>query len=52
MVDRNLEVFGTANLYAVGSGAFVTGGALQPTLTIAALPLRLADFITEASLQA
>ncbi len=46
VVDRNLMVFGTSNLYAVGSGAFVTGGALQPTLTIAALALRLADLIT------
>lgn len=52
VVDRNLKVFGTANLYAVGSGAFVTGGALQPTLTIAALSLRLADLLTEASPQA
>ena len=46
VVDRNLKVFGTTNLYAAGSGAFPTGGALQPTLTIAALALRLADTLT------
>lgn len=49
VVDRNLKVFGASNLYAVGSGAFVTGGAVQPTLTIAALSLRLADMLTGAT---
>jgi choline dehydrogenase-like flavoprotein len=33
------------NLYLVGSGCFVTGAAVPPTLTIAALALRLAERI-------
>ena len=45
VVDRDLKVFGTSNLYVVGSGAFTTGGAVQPTLTIAALALRLGERI-------
>jgi choline dehydrogenase-like flavoprotein len=32
-----------ANLWVAGSSTFVTGGALNPTLTIAALALRTAD---------
>jgi choline dehydrogenase-like flavoprotein len=30
------------NLFVAGSSVFVTGGAVNPTLTIAALALRLA----------
>jgi choline dehydrogenase-like flavoprotein len=49
VVDANLRVHETRNLFAVGSGVFPTGGALQPTLTIAALSLRLADHLLRAS---
>jgi choline dehydrogenase-like flavoprotein len=49
VVDTNLKVFGTSNLYAVGGGNFVTGGALQPTLTIAALALRLGAALSGAA---
>lgn len=43
VVDGNLRVHGTPNLYTCGCDAFVTGGAMGPTLSIAALALRLAD---------
>jgi choline dehydrogenase-like flavoprotein len=46
VVDTNLRVHGTENLSVVGSAVFPTGGAFQPTLTIAALALRLADRLT------
>jgi choline dehydrogenase-like flavoprotein len=43
VVDRDLRVHGTTNLHVAGSAVFPTGGATTPTLTIAALSLRLAD---------
>jgi choline dehydrogenase-like flavoprotein len=47
VVDRDLRVHDCQNLYLCGSEVFVTGGGMQPTLTIVALALRLADAITE-----
>jgi choline dehydrogenase-like flavoprotein len=40
--DTNLKVFGVDNLYLVGNSVFPHMGANPPTLTIAALALRLA----------
>ena len=48
VVDANLRVHGTSNLYVAGSAVFVTGGASNPTLTIAALSHRLGDHLTAA----
>jgi len=45
VVDRNLRVHESPNLYLCGSEVFVTGGAMQPCLTIAALAHRLADHL-------
>lgn len=45
VVDANCKVHGLANLYIAGSSVFPTGGAANPTLTIAALALRLAEHI-------
>lgn len=41
--DANLRVFGMDNVYVLGSAAFPGFGATNPTLTIVALALRLAD---------
>jgi choline dehydrogenase-like flavoprotein len=49
VVDRDCRVHGADNLYIAGSSVFPTSGAMQPTLTIAALALRLADHITKDS---
>jgi len=46
VVNADLRVHDTRNLYLCGSEAFVTGGGQQPTLTIAAMALRLADHLT------
>jgi choline dehydrogenase-like flavoprotein len=46
VVDPDLRVHETPNLYVCGSEVFVTGGAMQPSLTIVALALRLADHLT------
>jgi choline dehydrogenase-like flavoprotein len=45
VVDPNCRIHGLANLYIAGSSVFPTGGYANPTLTIVALALRLADHI-------
>lgn len=47
VVDKNCLVHGMANLYVAGSSVFPTGGSNNPTLTIVALTLRLADHLKE-----
>ena len=48
VVDRDCRVHGIENLFIAGSSVFCTGGAANPTLTIAALSLRLADHLCNA----
>jgi choline dehydrogenase-like flavoprotein len=43
VVDADGLVHGIGNLYVTGSSVFPTGGSANPTLTIIALALRLAD---------
>jgi choline dehydrogenase-like flavoprotein len=45
VVDTNCRVHGMANLYVAGSSVFPTSGYANPTLTIVALALRLADHL-------
>jgi choline dehydrogenase-like flavoprotein len=45
VVDRDCRVHGIDNLYVAGSSVFPTGGASNPTLTLVALALRLADHL-------
>jgi len=45
VVDANCRVHGVDNLFIAGSSVFTTGGASNPTLTIVALALRLADHL-------
>jgi choline dehydrogenase-like flavoprotein len=45
VVDANCRVFGVDNLYVAGSAVFPTSGQANPTLTIVALALRLAQHI-------
>jgi choline dehydrogenase-like flavoprotein len=47
VVDENCRVHGVANLYVAGCSVFPTGGTFNPTLTIVALALRLADHVKE-----
>ncbi len=45
VVDANCKVHGVSNLFIAGSSTFPTGGYANPTLTIVALAIRLADHI-------
>ena len=45
VVDANCKVHGIANLFIAGSSVFPTSGTANPTLTIIALALRLADHL-------
>jgi choline dehydrogenase-like flavoprotein len=47
VVDPNCRVHGMSNLFITGSATFPTGGYANPTLTIVALALRLADHIRD-----
>lgn len=48
VVDRDCRVHGVGNLYIAGSSVFPTGGYANPTLTLLALSLRLADHVVAA----
>jgi choline dehydrogenase-like flavoprotein len=48
VVDRQCRVHGIANLYVAGSSVFPTAGSANPTLTIVALALRLAEDLKTA----
>ncbi len=45
VVDTDSRVHGTENLFVAGSSVFPTGGYANPTLTVIALSLRLADHL-------
>lgn len=47
VVDADCRVHGLANLYIAGSSVFPTSGAANPTLSLVALALRLADHLKE-----
>lgn len=45
VVDANCKVHGISNLYVAGSSVFTTSSTVNPTLTVVALALRLADHV-------
>jgi choline dehydrogenase-like flavoprotein len=46
VVDRNCRAHGLENLFIASGSVFPTGGQANPTLTIVALALRVAEHIT------
>lgn len=52
VVDKDLKVYGVDNLWVCSNAVFPSGAAVNPTLTLAALAIRLSDKLTgrEASL--
>ena len=47
VVDQNCRVFGVNNLYIAGPSVFPTSSFVNPTLTIVALAIRLADYLLQ-----
>jgi choline dehydrogenase-like flavoprotein len=47
VVDANSQVHGMSNLYVTGSSVFPTGGYANPTLTVVAMAVRLADHLKQ-----
>ena len=47
VVDRNCKVHGMENLYVAGSSVFPTSGYVNPTNTLTALAIRLADHLKD-----
>ncbi len=45
VVDKNLRIFGIQNAFVASCAVFPTGGSANPTLTMQALTIRLADFL-------
>src|SRR3954464_11774460 len=45
VVDANCRVHGLSNLYIGGAAVYPTAGAVNPTLTLVAISLRLADHL-------
>jgi len=45
VVDANCRVHGLANLYVAGASVYTTSSSVNPTLTLVALTLRLADHL-------
>jgi len=45
VVDPNCKVHGISNLFMAGGSVFPTGGFANPTLTMIALAIRLADHL-------
>lgn len=44
-MDPGCRVHSVTNLYVAGSSVFTTGGCSNPTLSLAALSLRLAEHL-------
>lgn len=47
VVDADCKIHGIDNLYVAGSSCFATGGAVNPTLTVVAISLRLATHLKD-----
>ena len=49
VTDANCKVHGISNLYIGGAAVYATAGAVNPTFTLVALSLRLADHLKTAT---
>jgi hypothetical protein len=47
IVDGNLKLIGTNNIYVCSSAIFPTSGSANPTMTICALAIRLANYLVK-----
>jgi choline dehydrogenase-like flavoprotein len=51
VIDRNLRVWGTRNLYVCSSAAFPTSGQANPTFLMGAFSVRLAHYLQQQNAQ-
>jgi choline dehydrogenase-like flavoprotein len=49
VVDRHSKVFGIDNLYVSGAAVFPMSGTANPTLTVVAMTLRLAQHLVDSA---
>jgi len=47
VVDENLKIFDTENIYVCSNSSLPTIGAINPTLTLTAVAIKLAEHLTE-----
>ena len=47
LVNKNLQLINTNNIYVCSSAIFPTSGSVNPTLTICALALRLGNYFSK-----
>lgn len=47
VVDSNLKIHGSKNIYVIGSSVFPTGGSANPTFSIIQLTLRLKKYLSK-----
>jgi hypothetical protein len=47
IVDKNLKIIGTKNIFVCSSAVFPTSGSANPTMTICALAVRLANHLVK-----
>jgi choline dehydrogenase-like flavoprotein len=52
VIDRDLKVHGVDNVYVCSNAAFSSSGSVNPTLTLAALALRLGDHLNKSTTKA
>ena len=45
VTDKHMKVFGTDNLYVCSNAAFPSCAAVNPTLTLTAMSMRLGDHL-------
>ncbi len=48
VLDRNCRVHSCPNVYIAGASTFPTGGNVNPTFTVVALSIRLADYLKKS----
>jgi choline dehydrogenase-like flavoprotein len=51
VTDEHLKVFATDNLFLCSNGVFPSGSAVNPTLTLTALSMRLSDYLIAHPIQ-
>ena len=49
VVNKNLKIHGIKNIYICSTSVFPTSGSVNPTMTLCALAVRLANYLNSKS---